>query len=58
MSSSKSLDRWMLEQYDTQGYAKNNFIGKEKFLKLLISEYGKQVGGVVPEDELREKVRL
>lgn len=48
----------MLEQYDTQGYAKNNFIGKEKFLELLISEYGKQVGGVVPKDELREKVRL
>lgn len=57
-SSSKKLDKWMLKQYNSQGYARHNFVGKEKFLSTLISEYAKHYGGVVPEDELREKVRL
>ena len=61
MSSSKSfnkrLDRWMLEQYNRQGYTTSSFIGKEKFINLLISEYGKTVGGVVPKHEIRDKVK-
>lgn len=61
MSSSKHfnkrLDQWMLQQYYRQDFPKNKFIGKERFLNLLISEYKRSVGGVVPEDELREKVK-
>ena len=61
MSSSKSfnkrLDRWMLEQYNRQGYTVSSFVGKEKFINLLISEYEKTVGGVVPKHELRDKVK-
>ena len=62
MPSSKSfdkrLDQWMLDQFYRQDFPKNKFIGKDRFLDLLISEYKKSVGGVVPEHELWEKVKL
>lgn len=47
----------MLDQYNRQGYTTSSFIGKEKFIDFLISEYENTISGDVPRHELQHKVR-